>query len=142
MATSSRFVVAAHLLTTLEFHEGEPVNSERLAQSINTNPAVVRRLLSQLSAANLVRTQLGSGGGAMLGRSAKAISLLDVYRAVEDECVFSSHRNPPSEKCIVGKHILPVLERTLEKAEEALEAELAKVSIAEVASSIRRRARA
>jgi len=141
MPTSSRFAVAVHILATLAMHKDQPVPSELIAKSASTNPAVIRRLLSMLNAAGFSQSQLGQGGGALLARPPETISLLDVYRAVENERLFALHRTEPDQDCPVGRHIQPVLQSTIGRALTALEDELAKVTIADVARDIRKMAR-
>lgn len=138
---STRFAVAVHVLALLHDARGEPVRSESIAESVNTNPVVIRRLLSSLARSGLVTTQLGTGGGAMLAKSAEEITLLDVHEAVEVGTFFEMHRSEPSSDCNVGAHILPVLDRFTARAERALQAELAKVTVAQVTRSIHNRVR-
>ena len=138
MPTSTRFVVAVHTLAALAVGDGSPMRSEDLAYSANTSPVVIRGLLSRLSEAGLTRSQLGAGGGAMLAKPAKKIRLFDVYEAMEDTELFSLHRTPPCEKCAVGGNILEALQPTLTRARKALEGELAKVTIADIASEVAR----
>ncbi len=139
--TSSRFVVAVHILTLLETEGARPVTSAYIAGSVNTNPGVIRRLLSMLARAGLVRSQLGAGGGAQLAKPAAQIRLLEIYRAVESADVFALHHSPPNPKCPVGRHIQPALSNVLGRAERALEEELGAVTVAEVARSVTARAR-
>ncbi|HEX4168750.1 MAG TPA: Rrf2 family transcriptional regulator [Bryobacteraceae bacterium] len=139
MATSSRFVVAVHVLTFLAVNEGSPVRSEELAFSANTNPTVIRALLGRLAAARLTTSQLGAGGGALLARPAESITLLEVYQIMEQGDLFALHRSTPSKVCMVGKNIQAVLTPTLDKARESMESELGKVSIADVVKDISRR---
>ena len=80
---NSRFAVAVHILTLLEQGGGEPMTSEHVAGSVNTNPSLVRRLLSSMARAGLTTSQFGAGGGALLARPADQITLGDVYRAVD-----------------------------------------------------------
>ena len=40
---NTRFAVAVHVLTLLEQSRGEPVTSEYLAGSVNTNASLIRR---------------------------------------------------------------------------------------------------
>jgi Rrf2 family protein len=141
MPTSTRFAVAVHILAGLATHEGEPLPSEVLARSASTNPAVIRRILSMLNEAGFSRSQLGQGGGALLAKPADSITLLDVYRVVEKDCLFALHRTKPDEDCMVGRHIQPVLQATLDRAMDALEAELERVTVADVARNIARRDR-
>src|SRR6266540_3880605 len=141
MSTSSRFVVAVHILTLLETEGGRPVTSAYVAGSVSTNPGVIRRLLSMLARAGLVTSQLGAGGGALLAKPARQIRLLDVYRAVESSDVFALHLSPPNPQCPVGKHIQPALSSVLQRAERALEGELGDVTVADVVHSVAARAR-
>lgn len=136
MSISSRFVVAVHILTLLETSGGKPTTSDWIAGSVNTNPAVVRRLLSMLAKAGLTTSQLGTGGGALLARPAADITLLDVYRAVDEGELFSLHREDPNPACPVGRHIQEALQDTLAAAQRALEAELANQTIAGVLAKV------
>ncbi len=138
---NSRFAVAAHILTLLYDQDGEPLTSEYIAGSVNTNPAVIRRLLSLLAKAGLTTAQLGAGGGALLARPAAAITLLDVYRAVDEGELFAMHRQGPNPDCPVGRHIQAALEGTMDAASRAMEAELAKRTIADLVEDVRRRER-
>lgn len=73
MAANSRFAVATHLLVGLGYlpahtplqdpKKGEWVNSAHLAESVNTHPVVVRRILGDLRKAGLVISQQGKNGG-------------------------------------------------------------------------------
>ena len=138
MPTSTRFAVATHILAALAVTGDKPVRSEDLAFSVNTGAVVIRGLLSRLSDAGLTRSQLGSGGGSMLAKPAAQIKLLDVYEAVEDKELFAVHRTPPCGDCDVGRNILAAIEPTLSRARKALEDELAKTTIADIAAEVAR----
>lgn len=138
MPTSTRFAVAVHVLTALAVSDGKPLRSEDLAYSANTGAVVIRGLLSRLNDAGLTRSQLGAGGGALLAKPAEKIRLLDVYEAVEDTELFSVHRTPPCENCAVGGNILEAIRPTLSRARTALEDELGKTTIADIAAEVAR----
>lgn len=138
MPTSSRFVVAVHILTALAVGDGKPMRSEDLAYSANTGAVVVRSLLSRLGAAGMTTSQMGAGGGALLARPAGRIRLLDVYEAVEDTDLFTMHRTPPCAGCAVGGNIQDALRPTLDRARKAMEDELALVTIDQVAADVAR----
>ena len=138
MPTSTRFVVAVHTLTALAVSGGKPLRSEDIAYSANTGAVVIRGLLSRLSEAGLTRSQLGAGGGTMLAKPAETIRLLDVYEAVEDTALFSLHRAPPCDNCAVGGNILAALQPVLDRARSALEDELAKTTVADIAADVAR----
>jgi Rrf2 family protein len=139
MPTSSRFAVAVHALVALTANDGRAMPSEVIAGSANTNAAVIRRLFSMLAEAGITTSQLGHGGGALLAMRPERITLLDVFRAVEEREMFAVHRSPPDRNCIVGKNILPVLMPRMDHAQQALEAELGRVTIADLAADIQKR---
>jgi len=136
VAASSRFAVAVHILTLLAQSGGEPVTSEYIAGSVNTNASLIRRLLSALHAAGLTTSQLGTGGGALLARQADAITLLDVYRAVDEGEIFALHREQPNPACPIGRNIQAELHGRFDAATRALEAELARTTVAQMLAGI------
>lgn len=133
---NSRFATAVHILTLLEQAGGRPVKSERMAQSINTNPSLVRRLLVTLAQAGITTSQMGAGGGALLAREASAITLLDVHRAVAEGSIFAMPR-APNPHCMVGRNIQESLLETIDTATRSMFAELAKTSISDVLARVR-----
>lgn len=138
MPTSTRFAVAVHVLTALAVNPGKPLRSEDLANSVNTGPVVIRGLLSRLNDAGLTRSQLGAGGGALLAKPANRIRLLDVYEAVEDVELFTLHRTPPNATCPVGGNIQEAMRPMLEQARKALEDELSRSTVADMAAEVAR----
>jgi len=91
MGTSSRFAVAVHTLAYIAIRSSASlaITSEMIAKSVNTHPVVIRRILGTLRAAHLVRSQPGNGGGWTLAKKASAISLCEIYGAVELEPLFA-----------------------------------------------------
>jgi len=136
MSTNSRFSVAVHILTLMARADDEPIKSDQMAGSVNTNPVVIRRLLCELARAELVTSQTGAYGGARLARKPNQITLLDVYRAVEGGGVFALHRQRPNRRCFVGGHIESVLEEVLEEVNLAVERVLAETTIEQVLQSV------
>ncbi len=136
MNTSSRFAVAIHILTLLTQSRDEPMTSEYIASSVNTNPVVIRRMLGVLRAARLVAAQSGNGGGWRLVGDPASITLRDVYHAVEDEALFPLHHRPPNPHCPVGRHIQHALSGHFNAATRAMEAELARTTLADVLSEV------
>ena len=108
MAANSQFSMAVHILTMLA-RASDNVKSDCIAASVNTNPVVIRRVLSQLSHAGLVASQTGSNGGTRLSKSPAEISLGEVYQAVACGEVFALHPKGPSQDCPVGRSIESVL---------------------------------
>src|SRR5262245_28864918 len=141
MQTSSRFAVAVHILALMAGADDEPIKSDLMAGSVNTNPVVIRRILCSLSRAELVTSYTGATGGSRLARKADQISLLDVYRAVEEGGVFALPRQSPSQRCLVGGAIESVLKDVLGEVNLAVERVLAKTTIEHVFQSVKERRR-
>jgi Rrf2 family protein len=137
---SSRVAVAVHVLTYLAWRRDEPVTSERIASSVNTNPVVVRRIVGALRNAGLVSVQPGVGGGAQLAREPELINMLDVYRAVEErDDLFAVHADP-CQNCDIGSNIRAVLQGVFCKAHQAMQGVLAEVTIADVGQAVHKAA--
>ena len=137
MRTSCRFAVAVHVLAVLAYKEGEAVTSALLASSVNTNPVVIRRLLLLLQAAGFIETRKGAGAGSRLSRAPGRITLAAVYQAVETDEPFASHSKRPNQACPVGNCIQAALEKVFASAEDALQQELAKTSLADILASVK-----
>ena len=133
---SCRFAFAVHILAVLAYKEGVGATSELLGRSVNTNPVVVRRILSELRRAGLVLTHKGAGGGARLSRPPQEISLAEIYRAVEHGPSFSMHPHPPNPRCPVGHKIEAVLAEVFTAAQEALARELDRRTLAELLETV------
>lgn len=111
----------------------EKASSEVLAQTVNTNPVVVRRILCDLNRAGLIHAERGKNGGFTLARPPKQISLLDIYRAVMDEQeLMSLHENPENRKCPVSCKVRSTLAIHLQKAQSVYERELEKVMLVDI----------
>jgi Rrf2 family protein len=137
MSTNSRFAVAVHVLSLMAWSGEEPLKSEQVAESVNTNPVVIRRMLLELADAGLVVSQTGSLGGSRLANDPSKTTLLDVYRALEYGGVFSLHRQPPSRDCPVGVNIETVLGEVLSEVDSAVEQVLGKITIDDVVQRLR-----
>jgi Rrf2 family protein len=115
----------------------EPLKSEQVAESVNTNPVVIRRMLLELADAGLVVSQTGSLGGSRLANDPAETTLLDVYRALEYGGVFSLHRQPPSRDCPVGVNIETVLVEVLSEVDSAVEQVLGRITIDDVVQRLK-----
>jgi DNA-binding IscR family transcriptional regulator len=112
---SGRFAISVHILTLLTFSEEEWTPSEYLAGSININPVLVRKELSNLRERGLVLSKEGKSGGSRLAKPAGQIFMSEVY-------------------CPVGRKINDHLDSLYDDAEKTLLASLGKMSLAEFCS--------
>lgn len=132
MTGNSRFAVSLHILAYLVYRAGAAVPSAEIAESVDTNPVVIRRLLSALVKARLVTAQKGATGGFSLASTPANITLLDVYRAVEPKPDHGLRSFAPNHKCPVGAKIEAILQGIFFKAQAGMEAELSHVTLANV----------
>ncbi|GAB2882860.1 Rrf2 family transcriptional regulator [Streptomyces mayteni] len=136
MGVSSRSAVAIHALTMLARWDGRTLTSAEIADSLASNPVLVRRILGNLRDADLVRSTEGRNGGWALARPAREITLYDAYAAVEAGPVLSRHPHPPSEACAVGRNMQHLLEVEFRSAERAMEERLGRTTVAHLASRV------
>lgn len=132
MRKSTRFPAAVHILTMLAAIEDEYLSSDIIARSMDTNRVVVRRLIASLAEAGFVSSQAGVFGGARLEVSPSEVTLLDIYRAVEEEGLFRFHT--PHPRCKVGECVLSDLQAAINKAESEFEKQLSRTKLSDVAS--------
>ncbi|MBS3681284.1 Rrf2 family transcriptional regulator [Ornithinibacillus massiliensis] len=138
MSISSRFSVGIHILTLIEIDKDGVSSSEYIARSVNTNPAVIRKIMGMLKKAGLIKVQPGIAG-AELARDLSDITLLDVYKAVnvvKDNELFSIHENPNPD-CSVGRNIQNIIEPHFISAQTALEKTLENVTIENVVNDVK-----
>lgn len=103
--------MAVHVLAMLANNCDERIKSGYLAESVNTNAVVIRRLLCDLHEAGLVVSQTGYSGGTCLTQAPSEIRLDEVFEAVVKTEVFGLHPNKPNPECDIGSNIVPVLGR-------------------------------
>jgi len=137
MTGNTRFAVSVHMLAYLAYRQGSAVPSAEIASSVDTNPVVIRRLLSALVKAQLVTAQKGAAGGFSLATPAENISLRDIYRAVEPKPGHGLAHFAPNTKCPVGAKIHSILEGVFAKAQASMEGELARVTLAQIHHQLR-----
>lgn len=127
---SSRFTIAVHILTLIKQNPPSDCTSEFMAGSVNTNPVIIRKILSYLKKAGLVEVRRGAGGAYLL-KELHDITLLEVYRAVqvvEEDKLFHFHEKPNPD-CPIGANIQSVLELILVQAQEAMEQVLESITM-------------
>lgn len=128
---SSKLSVSIHILSLIALMGEQPLTSEYIASSVNTNPVLVRRLMSRLKRAKLINTstKLGVTG---LAKKAEDIMLLDIFLAVEDNRdLFGIHSNT-NLNCPVGAKIESTLKHLYGTIQTATEEKLSAVTLADI----------
>ena len=125
MKYPTRLSDAVHILAFIALYLDCDLTSNKLAESVQTNPAYVRQLMSALRKGGLLVSVKGHPRPA-LAREPEKITLLDAYRAVEGNKPLlhqDIHTNPA---CGVGVNIQLVIrdcyDLVQQQAEKAMEA--------------------
>ncbi len=126
---NGRFATCLHILTLLSVEE-KLLSSEYIASSININPVLVRKEISNLRAHGFLVSKEGKNGGSRLAQSPENILLSAVYQAVR-QCSLLGRTHHPNPKCPVGKQINQHIDSLFDAAESAMLQQLEKVSLAD-----------
>ncbi|OKS87199.1 RrF2 family transcriptional regulator [Mucilaginibacter polytrichastri] len=102
---NARFQIAVHILTLLYHANGEVYSSDFISGSVNANPALIRKELSNLRKHGLIESKEGKTGGYTLSKSAGLITLADIYNAVKPASPLGLAKNQPHPECLVGKQV-------------------------------------
>lgn len=132
MAANTRFATGVHILVLLAAEQDALQTSTSLAEHLNTNPVVVRRVLSSLQRAELIFSQKGPTGGSRLAKAAKAITLADIYKAVETNPLFYA----PEASNGVPARVNGALERVFSSAKNCVIEELKTTTLAQLAKKV------
>ena len=131
MKYPTRLSDAIHILAFLALYPGTCLTSEKIAESVQTNPAYVRQLMSALRRGGLLTSVRGHPRPA-LARCPCRITMLDVYRAVEGEKPMlhqDIHTNPA---CGVGVKIQLVLADCYHEIQSAAEQKMQEITLEDI----------
>lgn len=120
----TRFSSAIHTLIMIEGAD-KPMTSDLIAASVGTNASYIRKITGLLKKQGIIGSRQGVSGFTLLVRPSE-LSLYRIYEAInesEQVHVFDIHQNS-NDKCIVGRHIRPVLTDVFRGIEEKAEQEL------------------
>lgn len=131
MTSSSQFYLAVHTMLMIAGFPEKHVTSSLVAASAGCHPVIIRNIFIKLRSAGLLRTKCGRGK-TELTRAPEEITLLDIFDAVEGEQtrgIFKIPENPKSQ-CPLGALVRRLVGGHFTRASEAMQAELASVTLA------------
>ncbi|MFM2479591.1 Rrf2 family transcriptional regulator [Celerinatantimonas sp. MCCC 1A17872] len=131
---NTQFSIAVHILVGIAKYAH--VNTSQLAQSVNTNPIFVKRIVGKLAKNGLVLSSRGRNGGNSLVREAKDISLLDVYRAVNAPSLFAIHHYEKVASCSISSNIQQTLTEVRNTLQHEVDQKLMQLSIQDMLDDI------
>ena len=136
MAANTRMASAVQILCVIAYQGPSGTNSEVIARSLRTNPVVVRRLLKCMEHPGFVEIRPGKDGGVQLTREPEAITLDQIYKAVESETGVFALRPRGNPRCPVDRRMKGLLGPIFGAANNAVENTLHQTTLASLVSEI------
>ncbi len=136
-----RFPTALQLMLSLALARAEGVDrlsSTHLAEGVDSNPTMVRRLLAPLLKAGLVTSSKGRDGGVSLGADPATITLKDIYVAVMGDKKLWSTRTDIPHRCTVSCNIEQFFEGLTAEVDKAVIKSLGSITLTDSLVELRR----
>lgn len=136
MKYSHRLSDAVHILTYIGASEivENNLSSRAIAGSINSNPSLVRRLMSSLKNAGLITSAPGRPA-VSLSKPTTGITLLDVYKAIEEPDLFHVDEET-NQQCPIGANIQSALHNAYDEVQQQAEVEMSKITLADIVKDV------
>lgn len=141
MKRDSKLSSVLHVLLHM-VNSDHPFTSETLAAYLDTNPVVVRRTLAGLRRMGYVDSSKGHGGGWFLTCDLASVSLLDIYRAVDEPVVFAMGNRNEMPGCLIEQAVNTALDSAMRDAEALLMERLSHITLAQLAADFGERMKA
>jgi Rrf2 family protein len=138
MRRDSRLSMSLHVLLHLSGHRA-PITSETLSEHMGANPVVIRRTMAGLRRAGLVGSSKGHGGGWSISRDLKKISLLDIYRALDEPILVQQHRDTEMPECLVEQTVGRALDAIYQEAEALIINRFEKIKLSDLSMAFHAR---
>ncbi|MDL2404709.1 Rrf2 family transcriptional regulator [Rhizobium calliandrae] len=132
MRHDTRLSRMLHVLIHMDRHEGA-ATSETIAAMLGTNAVVVRRTMAGLRDQGYVRSEKGHGGGWVLARPLREITLRDIHNALGAPQLFSIGLAGDNPNCVIEQAVNASLAEAMSEGEAILLARFAKVTLAALA---------
>ena len=136
MKYSHRLSDAVHILVYLEILGSN--SSSAIADSVNSNPSLIRRLIARMVKAGIL-DRSGQRGeiNIRLTRPAVKVNLLQIYQAVEDHQQFLDVDQEVNRLEPLGRSMPAVLSGEYDRVQTAAEQEMAKISLESIVDQVK-----
>ncbi len=138
MKRDSKLSNVLHILLHLAEWD-DPITSDGLADMLQTNPVVIRRLLAGLREREYVRSEKGHGGGWTLSCQLENVTLRDVYDAVGSPPLLAISHRTETPDCLVEQAVKDSLDGALQEAEATLLSRFEDISLAQLSDDFHKR---
>src|SRR4051812_35471577 len=135
MRPDTRLCGVLHVLLHMAQKDG-PVTSQVLAESMRTNPVVIRRTMAGLRDHGYVRSEKGHGGGGTLACDLSKVSLRDIYSALGSPSLIALRHRTEAPGCLVEAAVNAALDTSFQEAEALLLERLGEVTLASLGEDV------
>jgi Rrf2 family protein len=136
MKKSTKLSDILHILLHMA-DSSEPVTSEQLAKSIQSNPAFVRRTMGGLRELGLVQSEKGHHGGWTLSCDLAQVTLYDIYQAVDAPTLIALGNRAESSTCLVEQAVNETTGNAFERAEALILEQFRHTTLADLLKSVK-----
>lgn len=113
------------------------MTSELLAKAMETNPVVIRRIMSGLRDAGYVRSEKGHGGGWTLACDLAQLTLRDIYLALGSPELLAMGNRTEAPGCLLEQAVNGALNSSFMAAEALLLERFGQVTLAQLDLDVR-----
>ncbi len=110
----------------------QPMRSQDIAEMLQTNPVVVRRIMAGLREGGYLSADRGHGGGWRLARRPEEITLGDVYACLGTPELFAFGLSNPTPDCLVEQAVNATLSDTVEAARQAILDRFSQIKLSDI----------
>lgn len=126
------FSLAVHALVYLN-HKAVTLSSEMLAENICTNPARIRKVMSQLKRAGLISTKEGINGGYHFEGNVQSITLRQIAEVVDTQFVSVSwHSGSEDKDCLVASGMAQIMDGIYARLNQECLSRLEQITLADI----------
>lgn len=110
--------IGLHAMVLISQSNGERISIRCIAENLCVSEAHLAKVILRLAHTGLINTTRGPGGGAVLAKTPKEISFLDIVEAIEGplentSCVFGKSQCS-HKKCIFGDFLVKMTQEAKE----------------------------
>jgi DNA-binding IscR family transcriptional regulator len=135
MKFSYKLSDAVHVLSYLYIYRDGDLSSRAIAKSVESNPSVVRQLMSDLREAGIIETRKGAAAP-RLAKQPSEISLREIYLAINMDHNLLHIDPKTNPKCIVGGNIQDTLNDFYGRVQKSAFDEMSKITLADIIEDV------
>lgn len=126
---TSEFAIAVHAIVFLN-HMQKPVSSKVLGESVCTNPARIRKIMTKLKQAELIETKEGIGGGYLYHGNPDSLSLEQICKALQVSVVSSAWKTGNQNMdCLIGSGMADIMDGIYQELDDVCMEKLSHITI-------------